>query len=349
MRVALVSFETTRHEDTVGTRRIERIARSLAERGHEVTVFCSQWWDDYRDEFVVDGVRYRGVTYGTALSSFCARLPALLAAYRPDVIHAYVVPPQQVLAALTGSRLARAPLAVEWYGTEDIDEGDRLTGIVTSRPDRIITPSELVRTQVREYGGTEANTTTIPESIDFSLTTTVEPADDVDVVYAHRLDETANLDDLLLGLAELRERDWQATVVGDGPLRDEYESEAAKLRIDDRVRFVGDCDRRRRVSLYRGAHAFVQTALREQFPTELLWALACGCVGIVEYQTESSAHELIEHYERSYRATSPQQIAEAITDAGEFSHRTTDDEWERFDHHAVIERYLDEYRQMQSV
>ncbi len=346
MRVALVSFETTQHDDTVPVRRVERIARLLTEGGHEVTVFCSQWWDDYRDTFIVDGVRYRGVTYGTALSSFCTRLPVLLARYRPDVIHTGVFPPQQVTAALTGSRLARTPLVVEWYGTEGIDENGRLTATVTGRPELIITPSELVRTQVRELGATEANTTTIPESIDCSLTRSVEASEDVDIVYSHPLDDTANLDDLLLALAELRQRDWQATIIGEGPRREEYELEVQKLRIDDRVTFAGACDLEQRVSLYRGAHVFVQTATSEQFPTELLWALACGCIGVVEYHTDSSAHELIEHYERSYRVTNPSQIADAIVDAGEFEHRTRDDELVSFDHSAVIEQYLDAYQRL---
>ena len=56
MRVAFVAMETSRHEDTPATRRLERVARLLADRGHEVTVFCGQWWDDYADERVVDGV-----------------------------------------------------------------------------------------------------------------------------------------------------------------------------------------------------------------------------------------------------------------------------------------------------
>jgi glycosyltransferase involved in cell wall biosynthesis len=347
MRVAFVAMETSRHADAPGTRRLERVARLLAERGHEVTIFCGQWWDDYDDEFVLDGVRYRAVTLGTALSSFLTRLPIVLARYRPDVIHTRPVPSKQVYAAVAGSKLARAPLALEWYGTEQLDDDERATRWAASKPQRVVTPSQFVRTSVRERGGTNENTCVIPESIDFSRIETVDPAPEVDVVYAHPLDESANIDDLLLGLAELREREWSAKIIGDGPRREEYENEVAKLRIDDRVEFVGACDRDQRLSIYRGAHAFVQTAYREVFATELLWALACGCIGIVEYQTESSAHELIENYDRSFRVTNPQQLADAIVDAGEFEHQTSTDHWKAYDHEKVIEQYLDQYRTMQ--
>jgi glycosyltransferase involved in cell wall biosynthesis len=344
MRVAFVAMETSRHEESPGARRLERVARLLADRGHEVTVFCGQWWDDYDDEMVVDGVRYRAVTLGTAPSSFVARVPFLLARYRPDVVHTRPTPQNQVFAAVAGSSVARAPLAVEWYGTENVDGGDRATRWAASKPQRVITPSEFARTTVRELGATDDNTCVIPESIDFSSIGAVDPAEEVDVVYAHPLDESANVDDLLLGLAELRERDWSAVIVGDGPLREEYEAEAAKLRIDDRVRFVGACDRQRRISIYRGAHVFVQTAYREVFATELLWALACGCVGIVEYQAESSAHELIENYERSYRVTDPQGLADAIADASEFDRRGLAEFWRAYDHDEVAGDYLDTYR-----
>lgn len=342
MRVAFVAMETTRRVDGPGPRRFERVARLLSERGHEVTVFCGQWWDDYDDEYTVDGLTYHGVTLGTALSSFCTRLPALLAAYRPDVVHARSVPAEQVLAARAGSRLARAPLFVEWFGDEPLS--GRRRGWAAQKPTRIVTPSQLVRTQVRESGAGGDQTLVIPESIDIEQIRSVEPAEEIDVVYAHPLDKSANIEDFLLGLAELREREWSATVIGDGPKRGAYEQEVADLRIDGRVTFAGACDRDRRLEIYRGAHAFVQTAYREHFATELLWALACGCIGIVEYQAESSAHELIENYDRSYRVTDPQELADAIVDAGEFAYQTENDQWDAYDHDAVIEQYLDAYR-----
>jgi len=120
------------------------------------------------------------------------------------------------------------------------------------------------------------------------------------------------------------------------------------LRIDDRVTFAGACDREERVATYKGAHAFVQTAYRKCFAAELLRAMACGCVGIVEYQVESSAHELIEGVDRSFRTTSPEQIADAIVDAGEYERLTVDEDWTDYDRRPILERYLQTYRDLQA-
>jgi glycosyltransferase involved in cell wall biosynthesis len=347
MRVAFVSMETTHYRDTEGARRFERVARHLAARGHDVTVFCTQFWEGTDETVERDGVVYRGVTISPALTSFAVRLPALLAIYDPDIVHARPEPPVGVLAASLGGTLARVPLVVEWFGDESIDDS-RFADRLATLPDMIDTPSEMIRTRVRERGATAENTQVVPESVDMETVRETDPAEEVDVVYAHPLDESANLESFLLGLAELRDRDWSATIVGDGPEREGYERQVRDLRIDDRVEFVGACDREERVAYYKGAHAFVQTAYREYFATELLWALACGCVGIVEYQAESSAHELIEEEERSFRATDPQQIADAIVDAGEFDRLAVDEDYAEFDHDAVLERYLQTYRDLQT-
>jgi len=347
MRVAFVSMQTTHYRDTEGARRVERVARRLADRGHDVTVFCAQWWDGYAETITREHVDYHAVTVSPTVPSFVARIPVLLALHRPDVVHARTNPPSGVVAAGVGGTLARAPVVAEWYGNEPIADARFYERAATS-PDAVVTPSEMVRTEVRELGASDEATHVVPESIDMGQVRQVEPAEDVDVVYAHPLDETANAGSLLLGLAELRDRDWSATVVGDGPQRGEYEQQAADLRIDDRLTFAGACDRERKLALYKGTHTFVQTASRAQFATEFLWALACGCVGIVEYQAESSAHELIREHERSFRVTDPQSLADAIVDAGEFDRLTIDEDWATYDHDAVLERYLDLYRSLQS-
>ena len=346
MRVAFVSMETTHHDDRPGTRRVERLARLLAERGHDVTVFCAQSWNGDSETATGPGVVYHGVTDSPAPTPFALGLPWALARFDPDVIHALPTPASQVVAANVGGTLSRAPLLVDFFGDTG-PSGSRWAARALSTPARIVAPSAMVRTKLRESGVPDDRLCTLPESIDIDRIRDVDPADEVDIVFAHPLDETANIKSFLLGLAELRDREWSATIIGDGPARGEYESEAADLRIDDRVEFVGERSLSERLAIYRGAHVFVQTAHREQFATELLWALAAGCVGIVEYQAESSAHELIENYNRGFRVTTPQQLADAIADAGAFEELTIDDSWAEYDHDAVIGSYLALYRDLQ--
>jgi len=345
MRVAFVSMETTQHRDTEGARRLERVAEQFADAGHDVSVYCARWWDSDQRTFEPESVTYRAVTASPNPVAFAARLPVRLARRPPDVIHASPRPPCGVVGAGVGGTVTRAPVVVDWYGDEGID-GARLADRAARSPDCVVTPSELVRTSVRERGASSDRTRIVPESIDVDQIRETDPADTVDVAFAHPLDESANVESLLLGLAELREKDWSAKIVGDGPVREDYERQASDLRIDDRVEFVGACDRAERISIYRGAHVFVQTAYREYFATELLWALACGCIGIVEYQAHSSAHELIEHRERSFRVTSTQQMADAIVEAGSFDHETIDDSLADFDHDAVRQQYRDCYEDL---
>lgn len=342
MRVAFVTERTAFQASTEGRERLRRVGRGLADRGHDVTVYCTRWWpgdDEFHDH---EGVTYRAVTVDPARTAFLSRVPVLLALDRPDVVHAAPAPPAQVDAAHVGGALARAPLVVEWFGDEGLT-ATRATRRAASTPALVVTPSELVRTVVRELGASEETTAVVPESIDTALIESVSPGDGADIVYARRLDADANLETLLLGLAELRDRDWSATVVGDGPERERYERQARDLRIDERVTFAGDLPRRERVAVYRGAHVFVQTAYRENFATELLWALSCGCVGVVQYQAESSAHELIETYDRSVRVSDDEELATALTDATRHERRIRDPAMDRYDHEAILDRYREMY------
>ncbi|QSX00045.1 glycosyltransferase family 4 protein [Haloterrigena alkaliphila] len=347
MRVAFVSSETVHHRDTETNRRLQTILEVLRDHGHDVHLFCARFWEDDSPVLERDDVTYHAVTDDPAARrSFCLRVPFDMAAAGPDIVHASARQPTVLLAAGWGVRFARAPLVAEWYGDEDIGD-DRWTRLATGRGDRIVTPSELVATRVRERGADGDLVTTIPNPIDFDRIRSVTPGDRVDVVYSRRLDEGANLESLLLALAELRDRDWRTTVVGDGPERAAYERLASDLRIEDRITFVGERSLEERIAAYRGAHVFAQTAERCVFPTEMCWGLAAGCVGIVEYHADSSAHELVEGRERGFRTTSEEELADAILEAGDLEYRDVDDRFADYDRSAVAERYLEQYRTLQ--
>ncbi len=346
MRVAMVTRETAQRRDVPRTRRLDRVARHLAAEGVDVTVFCTQWWEGTVDSFEQDGVRYEALTSEPSTRGFAARLPLALRRERPDVVHAGYHPPGIAAAATVGKLLNRRPVIVDWYGDEAVDRSRRIVRAAMSRPDVIVTPSNHIATRVRELGAGDDATHVIPESIDLDRIRSVPPADGPDVVTAQRLDDAANVDTLLLGLAELRDRDWTAMVIGEGPTRAAYEEQAAELRIADRVRFVGQLPRDQRIAHYKAANVFVQTAAHCSFAIELLWALASGCAGIVDYQEDSAAHELVERLDRGFRTTSSEEMSEAIMEAADLESLTVNETFAEYDHDAVLEQYLDLYDEL---
>ena len=345
MRIAVVLRDPPPQSERAGALRLRRLAATLDDRGHEVTLYCLPWWERAGRRIEINGIEHEGVTFEHP-ALYYSRLPGLLARHGPDIVVASASPPGAVVSAWLGARLARVPLFCDWYGDEPEELDSRWIRRAASLPTQVVTPSELQRTRVRERGGTEANTTVVPGGIEFSRIAATDPAERVDIAYAARLDDDSNLEDLLLALAELRDRDgWSATVIGDGPERAAFETQARDLRIDDRIRFVGEADREERVAVYRGAHTFVQTARRQTFAEELLWALAAGCVGVVEIQGDSSAHELVERRDRGIRVTDMEALDEAIESAWEFGYRDIDTAFQKFDHAAVTGRYVELFRE----
>ena len=334
MRIAVVFRDPPPQSERSGAVRLRRLAAALDDRGHEVTIYCLPWWETAGRRLEINGLEHEGVTFEHP-ALFYTRLPGLLARHSPDVILASASPAGAVVSAWLGARLARDPLVCDWYGDEPAVPASRWT-----------TPSEFQRTRVREYGATESNTTVIPEGIDMSLVSSIDPGEHRDLSYACRLDDDSNLEDLLLALAELRDRgDWTATIVGDGPERSAYERQARDLQLAGRVEFVGDLPREERIAVYRSSHTFVQTARRATFAEELLWALACGCVGVVEIQGESSAHELVERRERGLRVTDMDELDEAIEESWSMGSRDIDKAFQSFDHTAITGQYVELFRE----
>jgi len=97
-----------------------------------------------------------------------------------------------------------------------------------------------------------------------------------DVVFVGRLVPIKRVELLLAALALVRrERDGlTATIVGDGPLREELETRAASLGLGPRVRFAG---KRADVSDWlRRARVFVLTSASESLPLSAMEAMTCG-------------------------------------------------------------------------
>lgn len=349
MRVAFVSETTAEHDGAnEGADRLDRLARHLTNRGHEVDVLCRQWWEGRPDTFVHDDLTYHGVVGPSEPSYlFPLKLPGAIRAVSPDVVHARSDPPGSVFGAHWARMLSRTPLVVDWY------DPPRANGLLRNyayryavrAPARGVSPSEFVRTKVREWGADGDSISVIPTGIEMDTIHEFPPDESGgDIVFSRRLDEDANLETLLLALAEFREYDWRATIIGDGPERAAFERQSRDLRIDRNVEFVGEKSVEERIGLFKNAHVYVHTAERTSFAHDLARALACGCVGIVEYHANSSAHELVETEDRGFLATSSQELTEQLVVAGDHERMSVNESFARYDDGEMVDAYLDIYR-----
>ena len=111
-----------------------------------------------------------------------------------------------------------------------------------------------------------------------------------------RLSPEKGVHSLLEALAQVKNKNWQWIVVGDGWMRSKLESVRAKLGLENRVRFVGSANP---VNYYAEADMFVLPSQYEGFGLVLLEAMAnrLPCIAFDSKPPEviTASREIIEH------------------------------------------------------
>jgi glycosyltransferase involved in cell wall biosynthesis len=79
---------------------------------------------------------------------------------------------------------------------------------------------------------------------------------------------------LLQALGGMKERSWQLTLAGEGPLRAELEQQAERLGIRARIDFAGFAEA---LPLYAETDLMILSSRWEGLPAVALEAMACGC------------------------------------------------------------------------
>ncbi len=104
---------------------------------------------------------------------------------------------------------------------------------------------------------------------------------DYDLILAARLIPLKRVDLFLQVLAALRERypAIRALILGDGPLRNDLEAQASRLRLAENVDFLGNHDETE--FYYNRAKIFVLTSRTEALSLAMLEAMACGLPAVV--------------------------------------------------------------------
>lgn len=341
MRIAVVTPRTHHHVHTRPTARLAGFIAGLGRRGHEVSIVTPRWWGQRSHTH-----HGRWTTHLAGGEHTLSRVAVFrrLRQLDAEVIHLVDVDPAIVRVAGLIGRLRRIPVIYEATGFETpITDDGFLTRRASRGIDRIIAPSGVIETSLLE-SGLEAPIDRIPDPIDIDRIQGTVPDTRADIIWAGQGAGVSEVELVLLGLAELRDRSWQAVLLG--PIEEPNEVRAAvdDLGLAGRITVLEEIKPRERIAIYRGGRVFVQTAAVCAYPTELCLAMAAGCIGVVQYQEYSSAHELIERTDRGELISTSEEIAFAITQAAKRESSTHDERFRRYQAEEVADRLLDTYR-----
>ncbi|MFP4628593.1 MAG: glycosyl transferase family 1 [Halobacteriales archaeon] len=267
-----------------------------------------------------------------------------LTALRPSVVHLTDAPPAAVLAATVATVGTASALVYEVGGFDSpLLDGGVVTRRALARLDRVIVPSEAVRTALLEAGH-DPRTATIGDPIDVRRIPRVVPTRAVDVAWVgpgHRGDD---LEAFLLALAEIRDRPWTAALLGPFDGLGDVAAAIDDLGLTARIRVASRPTPRERLAAYRGATTVVQTTPVCAFPTELVWAQAAGCTAVVQYRERSSAHEPVKAHGRGTLVSTPDELPGAIASAIEREPDDVDATFDAYDRARYVDRLEAVYR-----
>jgi glycosyltransferase involved in cell wall biosynthesis len=154
----------------------------------------------------------------------------------------------------------------------------RLIHASARRLDRVISIARHMGAEIAAEGFAEQNAVSIPNSVDHELYTPKTKQDQSErrrICYVGRLAEEKGLVSLVDAMKLVSDAISGVTLdmIGDGPMRNELVDRAARLGLQDVIRFTGNS-----VALphYHASDVFVLPSFSEGLSLALLEAMACG-------------------------------------------------------------------------
>jgi glycosyltransferase involved in cell wall biosynthesis len=275
------------------------LAAFLRARGHEVeavvTADAAPAPEAYPVRWV-DRATPRGLRHARCVALIRSR------ATRADVVYATSMLGRASLAAA----LARTPLVAKLVADEayerarrlglfagDLDAFQRHEGGVRVRAlrvarnralrrvDRLVCPSSYLASLAVTWGVPEGRIVVLPNPAPAlpELPSRAAARERLELsgptlAFAGRITRQKALEVALGALA--RVEGVALVVAGDGPELEEARAEAQRLRLDDRVRFLGALDRQGVLTLFRAVDASLISSTWENFPHTVVESLAVG-------------------------------------------------------------------------
>jgi glycosyltransferase involved in cell wall biosynthesis len=279
-----------------GGRACADLCKALAKRGYEIRILTSwvpglprlEQVDGYQVKRVWSGRRLRFQAGFVDMAAYIlfGLIPAIreVQTWRPELIHVHFGVPTGVLALMV-HWITGLPYVLTGHlgdvpgGVPEKTEGwfrfvNPFTPPIWRNAARVVAVSHYTRSLIYDRYQLEAQV--IPNGIEVSKGRGTAVHEPPRLIFAGRFQPQKNLEFLFDSLAQLSDRAWMLTMVGDGPLRLELERIAADRSLDGRIHFTGWVDPHEVEALLEESDLLVMPSQAEGLPVVSVQALAHG-------------------------------------------------------------------------
>lgn len=237
----------------------------------------------------IDYCRHATISFGMRnpfrLAFAIRRLRAIIADYRPDVLHVHQANNYGYVAA--AANRGRVPLVVTTWGSDVLvvpKRGfiHRAVACRSLREANFITADASIMAEA--VHGLVGRTDVAIANFGVDLATAEEVRPRERVIYSNRLHHGLyRIDRIITAAARFlsRRRDWSLTIAGNGPQTEALEALAAARLPESQYRFVGHVSPEINRAHSLAAQIYVSIPSSDGTSMSLLEAMACGAVPVV--------------------------------------------------------------------
>ena len=362
MRIAIVSDAIYPYNKGGKEKRIYELSTRLVKRGHNVTIYCMQWWQGPCTR-IDEGVQLKAISPYIPLyagerrsirEAFLFSLHCLkLLKEDFDILDVDHMPHLVLFSAKIVALLKRRKLHATWnevWGASYWIKYMGLLGVLAALIEKISSALPDKFTAVSEHTARELTTklkvprqkiAVVPNGISIAELERIAPADErSDVIFVGRLLSHKNIDVLIRSLALLKPKYpvIKCVIVGQGPESSHLVELAQKQGLLENIKFIdGVEDSVELYALMKSSRVFAFPSTREGFGIVVLEANGCGLPVITTDDQQNAARYLIQQDQNGTTISlSEATLAQAIdtylaTDTNRASYKTflQDYEWDR--------------------
>jgi glycosyltransferase involved in cell wall biosynthesis len=265
-----------------------RWVRFFAARGHEVHAWSAEPPKEEIPGYHRLFPRLPGRVFGYL--SLVREIRNQMAKLGPDLVNAHFVPNYGFIAALSGAR----PLAITTWGSDVLLSPHKSflhkwrASYSLSKAGLVLTDSKVSALEVLYLGVNKNKLLTRPMGVERTFLQEgerkrlTEAKKNLTILSCRRLERLYNVETLIRALARLKSAsNWQAVIIGTGSQKFKLEKLASRLKIANRLSFLGELSTADYRKLMLEADIYVSTALSDSTSVSLLEAMTAKLACVV--------------------------------------------------------------------